>query len=83
MHLVIDGFRGDVDKMLHEARERTVAALKDFDDAKWGDPAPEGYPKEVFSTIGSIWGVIGTHQFWHIGELTVCRKALNKPHVLW
>lgn len=74
--------RGDIDKMLHEARERTVDALKTFDDAKWDEPSPDDYPKEVFPTIGSIWGMIGTHQFWHIGELAVCRKALKKPPAL-
>lgn len=74
--------RADIDKMLHEARERTVCALKAFDDAKWEEPSPEGYPKEVFPTIGAVWGMIGAHQFWHIGELAVCRKALKKPLVL-
>jgi len=74
--------RKEIDELFRTSRAQTVEALKAFDESTWGDPAPQGYPKELFPTLGSIWGLQGTHQFWHIGQLTVCRAALKKPHVL-
>jgi len=25
---------------------------------------------------------MGTHQFWHLGQLADCRRLMNKPSVL-
>ncbi len=74
--------RKELDEMFRNAREYTVEALQMYDESKWANPAPEGLPKEFFSTAGSVWGLIGFHQFWHIGQLTTCRQAMNKKRML-
>jgi hypothetical protein len=74
--------RNEIVELFRNTRAHIVEALKGFDDARWDKPAPEGYPKELFPTLGSIWGLQGTHQFWHIGQLCVCRQALKKKRVL-
>ena len=74
--------RKEIDELYKNSRAHTLEALKASDDSRWGAPSPEGFTKDVFPTMGSIWNLLGTHQYWHIGQLTVCRTALNKPHVL-
>ncbi len=74
--------RTEIDELFKTSRARTVEALKAADESTWGNPSPEGFSKDVFPTMGTIWGMQGTHQFWHIGQLTVCRAVLKKPAVL-
>ena len=74
--------RKEIDELFKTSRARTIEALNSSDASTWDGPPPEGYPKEVFPTMGAIWGMLGTHQFWHIGQLTVCRAVLKKPQVL-
>ncbi len=74
--------RKEIDEMFRNSRAATTEALKAFDDGKWNDPSPEGAPQQFFPTLGSLWGLQGTHQFWHVGQLTVCRHAMNKKKVL-
>lgn len=72
----------DLEEMFRNARAHTVEILKAFDDRKWDDPAPEGVPREFFPTMGAVWGMQATHQFWHIGHVSACRTALGKPRQL-
>ena len=74
--------RRELEELLKDSRAHTVEALKTYDAGKWDDPSPEGWSKEIFPTMGVLWGLIGTHVFWHIGQLTVCRAAMSKKHVL-
>jgi len=75
--------RKTLDEMFRDNRARAREALQNFDISHWDDPAPEGdLPKEFFPNLGSIWGMMGAHQFWHIGQITTCRKAMNKKRVL-
>jgi len=74
--------RKQIDELYKNTRAHTLEALKASDESKWSAPSPEGFTKEVFPTMGSIWGLLSTHQYWHIGQLTVCRAAMNKKHVL-
>jgi hypothetical protein len=74
--------RREIDELFRNTRAHTIEALKAFDPARFDHPAPEGLPKELFPTLGAVWALQGTHQFWHIGQLSVCRAALKKPHVL-
>ena len=74
--------RKELDEMFLNTRANVLESLKTFDESRWNDPSPEDWTKEVFPTLGSIWGMMGVHQFWHIGQLTVCRKALKKKNVL-
>ena len=74
--------RKEIEELYRRTRAHTLEALKSFDEGKWDDPSPEGWPKEVFPTLGSMWSMQGTHLFWHIGQITVCRQALKKKRVL-
>ncbi|MHC4697205.1 MAG: DinB family protein [Planctomycetota bacterium] len=74
--------RSELDEMFRNSRAHTVEALQTFDEGKWVDPAPEGLPKQFFWTAGAVWGLIGFHQFWHIGQLTTCRTVMNKKRLL-
>lgn len=74
--------RSKIDDLLRTARTNTLAALAAFDEGKSNDPSPERPAKDFFPTMGSLWGMIGAHQFWHIGQLTDCRRVLKKPPVL-
>ena len=74
--------RTEIDEMFRNSRAKAIETLKAFDDSRWDEPAPEGAPKDLFPTLGAIWNLQGTHQFWHIGHITVCRVALGKKRVL-
>ena len=73
--------RAEIEGTYRAQRERTMAALEQSDESTWDDPAPEGMP-EVFPTIGSLWGMTGTHIFWHVGQITIIRRLLGKPPIL-
>ncbi len=75
--------RKEIDELFRNTRAATIEALQTSDEGTWDDPSPEGLPRELFPTIGSAWGMQGTHQFWHIGQLAVCRTALKKKPVLF
>ncbi len=74
--------RKHIDELLRTTRAHTTEALKAFDAAKWDKPSPEGWSKDMFPTLGAIWSLIGTHPFWHIGQITVCRCAMSKKRLL-
>jgi hypothetical protein len=74
--------RREIDEMFKRSRAHTVEALQAFDERRWGDPSPKEMSQELFPTLGAIWTLQGTHQFWHIGHLTVCRAALKKARKL-
>lgn len=54
----------------------------DLTDREYFVPPAEGWDKSVFPTMGTMWGLHGTHQFWHLGQLTVCRQVMRKKRVL-
>ena len=74
--------RVQIDKLFHDSRMNTMGALTRYDDRRWDEPSPEGWDKSVFPTMGAMWGLQGTHQFWHLGQLTVCRQVMRKKNVL-
>lgn len=75
--------RKTLDDLFHDNRARAIEAAGLFDDSRWDDTAPEGgLPVDSFPTVGSIWGMMGMHQFWHLGQLTTCRSAMKKKRVL-
>lgn len=71
--------RGEIMDMFETARAQLIKELEAYDESKWDDESPERFPTDFFPTKGSVWGLNGTHAFWHIGQLTVCRQALGKP----
>ena len=74
--------RAQIDKLFRDSRANTMEALTRYDDRQWDEPSPEGWDKSVFPTMGAMWGLQGTHQFWHLGQLTVCRQVMRKKSVL-
>lgn len=74
--------RKEIDELYKNSRAHTIEALKGSDESTWDAPSPEGFDKNFFPKVGTIWGLLGTHQYWHIGQLTVCRTALSKERVL-
>ncbi len=74
--------RRDIDEMYNNVRANTTEQLKMFDEKKWDDASPEDWPTDMFPTLGSMWSILPTHQFWHIGQITVCRQSLGKSRVL-
>jgi len=74
--------RKALDELFLNTRAHTIEALKTFDQSKFPNPAPEGLPKELFPTLGAVWGLQATHQFWHIGQISVCRVAMKKKPIL-
>lgn len=75
--------RKELDEMFRSNRARAMKAAQAADDGCWDDAAPEdGLPKDFFPTVGSVWGMMGAHQFWHLGQLTTCRSVMKKKRVL-
>lgn len=74
--------RSEIDELFRTGRAKAIEVLTAFDEARWDDPSPGDAPVQFFPTLGSLWGMAGTHQFWHIGHLTVCRTAMKKKRIL-
>ncbi|HEX3880498.1 MAG TPA: hypothetical protein VHW24_26130 [Bryobacteraceae bacterium] len=70
--------RGELMSFFKEQRRRVKDALRSEDTSKWSQAAPPGLPG-VFPTRGAAWGIVGTHQYWHIGQLMTIRTMLGKP----
>lgn len=75
--------RRQIDELFRNSRANTIEALTKYNDRKWEEPSPQGWDKLVFPTMGAMWALQGTHQFWHIGQVTVCRQAMKKKRVLF
>ena len=61
-----------------EQRARTIAAVKASNPDTWPGAAPSQMPDQ-FRTRADVWGGIGTHQYWHVGQLMTIRTMLGKP----
>jgi len=75
--------RRGIDELFRNARSHTREVLMSFDAARWEERSPAAGPDSFFPTLGSLWNLVGTHQFWHIGQITDCRRALQKPALLF
>jgi hypothetical protein len=73
--------RTEAIKLFNEAFTRTVEFVKNFDESRCDEKAPEGFPP-MFPTVGGVLALLGAHPFWHFGQLSVNRRLLNKPRVL-
>jgi len=60
--------------------ERVLQALETEDVSQWGKPTPDKIP-DVFPTLGALWGIMGTHPYWHLGQLIAIRHMLKKPYL--
>ena len=59
-------------------RQRVISALEKEDPSNWDGSPPVGLPP-IFETLGSVWGILGTHQYWHLGQIMTIRQMLAKP----
>ena len=71
----------EVKQLFKEQRERTLAALDESDTDTWENESPEDV-RQFFPTIGGLWSLMATHEFWHFGQLSVIRRNLEKPSAL-
>jgi uncharacterized damage-inducible protein DinB len=62
-------------------QKRTLEMIRSMPAADWAKPAPEGFPP-MLKTVGEVLGLIGSHPFWHFGQVTVNRRMLKKPNFL-
>ena len=73
--------RREIDRLFAEARAFTLERLAQSDLSTWANRSPEGFPANRLPTVASVWSLMGLHQFWHFGQLTVCRQAMKKGNV--
>jgi DinB superfamily len=70
--------RNGMIELFQAQRQRSLDALLAADTSTWDQKAPEGLPS-IFDTVGAVWGILGTHQYWHIGQLMTIRTMLGQP----
>ncbi len=70
--------RAEAWKIFSETHTRAVDFVKNFDDARLDDTAPPDVPP-ICQKVGHVLGLLGTHPFWHFGQLSVNRRMLKKP----
>ncbi|MBI2192752.1 MAG: DinB family protein [Planctomycetes bacterium] len=73
--------RKEIEKLFRAQRRRTLSALRKSKLREWKQPAPQGFPPS-FPSVGALWAMLGSHLYWHIGQITVIRRMLKKPPVL-
>ena len=66
--------------LYQKQREATLKALDSLPDADLDKPGPESL-RQICPTVGSVFALQPIHQVWHMGQLTVLRRQLNKPVV--
>jgi hypothetical protein len=71
--------RAEIEGLFRDVRPRTLEHLASFDESRWNDASPESLDRHLLPTLGTIWSLIAAHPWWHVGQLTYNRKALNKP----
>ena len=74
--------RRQIDELHRTTRAHSLEDLSLFPDTRWSESAPAGMNPAMFPTLGAMWGMIGAHPFWHIGQLTTNRVALKKGRIL-
>lgn len=63
------------------ARAATLAALEALPESRLDEPGPESM-RSYCPTVGSLFGMIGTHPMMHAGQFVPVRRALGKPVVI-
>jgi hypothetical protein len=71
--------RAEIEGLFRDARAHTLEHLASFDDSRWNEPSPKSLDQRFLPTLGTIWSLIAAHPWWHVGQLTYNRRALNKP----
>lgn len=74
--------RKELDELFKNSRANLVEKLIMADVTTWDQPSPDDAPKGLMPTMAEVWSINAVHQFWHFGQLTVCRQALQKKKLL-
>lgn len=70
--------RKEIMELFVNQRATSIEAIKLFDEHRWQERFADAKPTDFFPTFGALWALMGTHQYWHIGQLATCRAALGK-----
>jgi hypothetical protein len=68
-------------QLWNEQRAATKAVLDGLSEADLDAAAPENWRK-FMPTIGSLFGLIGSHTLMHVGQFVPVRRKLGKPVVI-
>jgi hypothetical protein len=72
--------KDDALTMLRDAQARITGAVEKLDDARLDEPFPDEAYRDVFPTIRhALTQVLVGHAAFHIGQLTVWRRAMGLP----
>lgn len=66
--------------ILTRTRRHTEEFIRTLPESRFDEKSPAGVPPQ-FPTVGAFLGLIGTHPYWHFGQLSVNRRMLKKPAV--
>lgn len=66
-------------KVFTTQRARTVDFVNSYPESDYDQAAPSGFA--MFRKKGDLVSLIGSHPFWHFGQLSVNRRMLGKPAV--
>ena len=64
--------------LMKKQREATLAVLDSLSEEELAAPGPEGLRRMV-STVGGVFGLIGSHALMHAGQFVSVRRATKKP----
>lgn len=73
--------KADYLALMKKMHEGTIGAIKATPDADFDKPGPESL-RRYSPTVGSVFNLIGTHEFMHHGQIVALRRKLGKPVVI-
>lgn len=62
------GSKEDIEARFAQEQFETIRALNEFDESRWNGSTPSGCR---FPTYGTLWEHLATHNFWHLGAISV------------
>jgi hypothetical protein len=73
--------KAEIMERFDKAMETAAAWVAKLSDADLAKPSPERL-KGFAPTIGNVALLLGAHPLLHIGQFSVMRRALGKPHIM-
>ncbi|MFS2039837.1 DinB family protein [Agrobacterium tumefaciens] len=67
------GDRTEIEGVFAQEQFETIEALNRFDVDRWDNSTPSGCR---FPTYGTLWEHLATHNYWHLGALSVSHPRL-------
>ena len=68
-------------ELMTKQREATLGLLNSLSDEDLAAPGPEN-TRRMVSTVGGVFGLIGSHALMHSGQFVVVRRLQKKPIVI-